>query len=92
MALYRHLRPLDEAVIYAEGPVEAWAVLLARSGPHQRVVLAIHFQTSQADEWARKGEIPERGHVYRSIRQFETEVVQQVDAIVFVSHAARRTF
>ena len=92
MALYRHLRSLDEAVIYAQGPVEARAALLARSGPHQRVVLAIHFQTSQADEWARKGEIPERGHVYRSIRQFETEVVQQVDAIVFVSHAAREDF
>ena len=68
------------------------AAVLARSGPHQRVVLAIHFQTSQADEWARKGEISERGHVYRSIRQFETEVVQQVDSIVFVSHAARKDF
>ena len=92
MALYRHLRSLDEAVIYAQGPVEARAALLARSGPHQRVVLAIHFQTSQADEWARKGEIPERGHAYRSIRRFETEVVQQVDAIVFVSHASRKDF
>ncbi len=68
------------------------AAVLARSGRHQRVVLAIHFQTSQADEWARKGEIPERGRVYRSIRQFETEVVQQVDAIVFVSPLHARTF
>ena len=92
MALHRHLRSLDEAVIYAQGPVEARAALLARSGPHQRVVLAIHFQTSQADEWARKGEISERGHMYRSIRQFEMEVVQQVDSIVFVSHAAREDF
>ncbi len=92
MALHRYLRSVDEAVIYAQGPVEAQAALLARRGPHQRVILAIHFQTSQADEWARKGEIPEQGRVYRSIRQFESEVVQQVDAIVYVSHAAREDF
>ena len=92
MALHRYLRSLNDAVIYAQGPVEAQAALLARTGPQQRVILAVHFQTSQADEWARKGAIPKGGAVYRSIRQFEAEVVQQVDAIVFVSQAAREDF
>ena len=54
MALQKHLRSLDEAVIYAQGPVEAQAALLARTGRQQRVILAVHFQTSQADEWARR--------------------------------------
>ena len=91
MALHRYLRSLNDAVIYAQGPVEAQAALLARTGPQQRVILAVHFQTSQADEWARKGAIPKGGAVYRSIRQFEAEVVQQVDAIVFVSQRHART-
>jgi glycosyltransferase involved in cell wall biosynthesis len=89
-ALRKHLRSLDEAVVYAQGPVEAHAALLARKSRQQRVIMAIHFQTSQADEWARKGDIPVGGAVYRSIREFEKDVVPQVDGIVFVSHSARR--
>ena len=80
---------MDEAVIYAQGPVEARAALLARRGRHQRVIMAIHFQTSQADEWARKGVLPLNGTVYRSIRDFERNVIPEVDGIVFVSQGAR---
>ena len=36
-ALRKSLQSLDEAIIYAQGPVEAHAALLARKGPQQRV-------------------------------------------------------
>ena len=88
-ALHKRLRSLDQAVIYAQGPVEARAALLARKGRQQRVIMAIHFQTSQADEWARKGVIRVNGMVYRSIREFERNVIPMIDGIVFVSHGAR---
>jgi glycosyltransferase involved in cell wall biosynthesis len=90
IALRKRLSSLDDAIIYAQGPVEAHAALLARRGPQQRVIMAVHFQTSQADEWARKRKLKVGGAVYRSIRKFERSVVPQVDGIVFVSHAARR--
>jgi glycosyltransferase involved in cell wall biosynthesis len=89
-ALRKSLESLDEAIIYAQGPVEAHAALLARKGPQQRVIMAIHYQTSQADEWARKGRISVDGGRYLSIRDFEKSVVPQVDGIVFVSDAVRR--
>jgi glycosyltransferase involved in cell wall biosynthesis len=88
-ALRKRLRSLDQAVIYAQGPVEARAALVARKTRLQRVIMAIHFQTSQADEWARKGVIRVDGTVYRSIRDFERNVIPKVDGIVFVSHGAR---
>ena len=49
----------------------------ARAG--QRVVMAVHFRISQADEWADKGHIKRDGTVFRSIRQLEREVIPQVD-------------
>src|SRR5205823_7350674 len=58
-ALRRRLAAVDDCVIYARCPVSARSALRARRGPHQRVVMAVHFRISQADEWADKdkGEI-----------------------------------
>ena len=67
----------------------ARAALSARSGPHQRVVLAVHFRISQADEWADKGMVGRGGAVYRWIRSTERAVVPRVDGLVFVSEWAR---
>ena len=75
--------------VYAQCPVSAKAALAARTGPHQRVVLAVHFRTSQSDEWADKGLIPRHGRVYRWIRGTERRVVPDVDGLVFVSSWAR---
>jgi glycosyltransferase involved in cell wall biosynthesis len=88
-ALQRCLSGLGEAVIYAQGPEAARASLLARRGPHQRVVLAVHYQTSQADGWARAGCIKQGGAVYQAIREMEKDVIPQLDGIVYVSRSAR---
>ena len=80
---------LGDCVVYAQGPPEARAALRARRGPHQRVVMAVHFRISQADEWADKDQIRRDGAVFRAIRQLEREVIPQVDGIVYVSRWAR---
>ena len=88
-ALRRRLAAEGACTVYAQCPVSARAALAARSGPHQRVVLAVHFRISQADEWADKGQIPAGGRVYRWIRATERQVVPRVDGVVFVSSWAR---
>lgn len=88
-ALRRHLAEAGECVIYAQGPLDARAALRARRGPHQRVVLAVHFRISQADEWADKQQIPSGGRVFQRIRADEREVIPQADGIVYVSRWGR---
>ena len=67
-ALRKRLAGIGDSVIYAQGPLEAQAALLARRGSHQRVVMAVHFQISQANEWVGKRYIQSDGHVFRAIR------------------------
>jgi glycosyltransferase involved in cell wall biosynthesis len=88
-ALRRSLAGVDDCVVYAQCPVAARAALGARRGPHQRVVMAVHFRISQADEWADKKQIRRDGTVFRAIRQVEREVIPQVDGLVYVSRWAR---
>lgn len=88
--LRQHLASAGECVIYAQEPVAARAALLARRSRDQRLVLAVHFRISQADEWAGKGKIKAGGLVYRGIRRFEHTVIPQVDGLVYVSRWARR--
>ena len=87
--LRRRLADGHACTVYAQCPVSARAALAARRGPHQRVVLAVHFRTSQADEWANKGEIPPGGRVFGWIRATERGVLPRVDGLVFVSAWAR---
>jgi glycosyltransferase involved in cell wall biosynthesis len=88
-ALRRCLANVGDCVIYAQDPLAARAALRARRGPHQRVVLAVHFQTSQADEWAYKNEIKRDGYLFRAIRQYERQVIPRVDRLMYVSRSAR---
>jgi glycosyltransferase involved in cell wall biosynthesis len=88
-ALRRRLAEVGDCVVYAQDPLAARAALRARRGPHQRVVMAVHFRISQADEWADKELIRRDGNVFRSIRQVEREVIPQVDGLVYVSRWAR---
>ncbi|SES49892.1 Glycosyltransferase involved in cell wall bisynthesis [Pedococcus cremeus] len=88
-ALRRRLAQEEACTVYAQCPVSARAALAARQGPHQRVVLAVHFRISQADEWADKGQIRRGGRVYRWIRDTERDVVPRVDGLVYVSSWAR---
>jgi glycosyltransferase involved in cell wall biosynthesis len=87
--LRRRLAESGACTVYAQCPVSARAALAARAGPHQRVVLAVHFRISQADEWADKGQIARCKRMYRSIREAERRVVPHVDALVFVSAWAK---
>lgn len=62
----------------------------ARRGPHQLVVLAVHFRSSQADEHAEPGrDIKSGGATYRAIQRLEREAILQVDGLVYVSAWAR---
>jgi glycosyltransferase involved in cell wall biosynthesis len=88
-ALRQRLAETGDCVVYAQGPPEARAALRARQGPHQRVVMAVHFRISQADEWADKREIRRDGPVFRAIRRLERDVIPQVDGLVYVSKWAR---
>jgi glycosyltransferase involved in cell wall biosynthesis len=88
-ALRYRLADAGPCVVYAQEPVAARAALRARRGPSQRVVLAVHFRTSQADEWADKGEIKQDGSVFRGIRKLERAVIPDVDGLVFVSEWAQ---
>jgi glycosyltransferase involved in cell wall biosynthesis len=88
-ALRRCLAELGDCVVYAQEPVAAQAALRARRGPHQQVVLAVHFQTSQADEWAHKNKIRRNGYLFHAIRQYERQVMARVDRLMYVSQSAR---
>lgn len=90
-ALHRELGRIGDCVVYAQGPLEARAALRARRGPHQRVVMAVHFKTSQADEWVdtRASPIKRGGRVYRGIRRTERETITRVDGLLYVAEWAR---
>lgn len=88
-ALARRLSEIDQCVVYAQGPFAARAALRARRGPHQRVIMAVHFRVSQADEWVDKRQIKRDGRVYRALRQVDRDVIPRVDGVVFVSKWAR---
>lgn len=87
--LRRRLAEVDNAVVYAQGPREARAALRARRSRAQRVVMVVHYMTSQADEWVDKDRLRPGSPVFRYLRRTEAAVIPQVDGIVYVSEAAR---
>jgi glycosyltransferase involved in cell wall biosynthesis len=86
--LRRRLAEVGECVVYAQSPTAARAALQARRGPHQRVVMAVHFTTSYADEFT-SDYIKRDGTVFRKIRRAEQETIPLVDGIVYVSNSSR---
>jgi glycosyltransferase involved in cell wall biosynthesis len=90
-ALRRELSGAGDCVVYAQGPLEARAAIRARRDPRQRVVMAVHFRVSQADEYAEPGreEIRRDGAQYRAIRRAERGVIPAVDGLVYVSRWAQ---
>lgn len=77
-------------VIYAQCPLSARAALRARKSCAQQVAMVVHFNLSQADEWADKGAIARGGRLFHSIREQEATVLPQLDALVCVSDFMRR--
>jgi glycosyltransferase involved in cell wall biosynthesis len=61
-----------------------------RRNRSQRVVLVVHFNESQAAEWARAGFIRRDGSLWRSTLERESRVLSSVDGIVYVSDFMRR--
>jgi glycosyltransferase involved in cell wall biosynthesis len=90
LALRRRLADSPNAVVYAHCPLSARAALRARRWPSQTVTMAVHFETSQADEWADKRRISRDGRTFRAIRRVESRVLPALDRIVYVSNSARR--
>jgi glycosyltransferase involved in cell wall biosynthesis len=91
-ALRQRLAGLGQAVIYAQGPEAARASVQARQGPDQRIVMAVHFLRSQAGGWVSKGHITPTSYVAKAIKRSERAVVRHLDAIVYVSDAAKHEF
>lgn len=89
-ALKMHLADGKPCVIYAQCPLSARAAMRARSSPAQKVVMVVHFNVSQADEWADKGAIPRDGRLFHAIRRQEAAILPQLDALVYVSDFMRR--
>jgi glycosyltransferase involved in cell wall biosynthesis len=88
--LERTLSPLlaqadEHAVIYAHCPVSADAALRARRSDAQAVVMAVHYNVSQADEWYLKGMIEKRSSTYDEIMAHEHDVLSRVDGVVYMS-------
>ncbi|QCB47784.1 glycosyltransferase family 4 protein [Hydrogenophaga sp. PAMC20947] len=79
----------DDCVIYAQCPVSSKAAREARFGSHQKVVLVVHFNISQADEFVGQGRLGQNGAVYRFIQKMESEQLPLLDGIIFVSEFMR---
>jgi glycosyltransferase involved in cell wall biosynthesis len=88
-ALRRRLAEVGECIVYAQSPTAARAALKARQGPHQRILMAVHFNESYANEFNISGYIRRNGLVYRRIRRAEQETIPCVNGIVYVSNAVR---
>ncbi len=78
-------------VIYAQCPLSAKAALEARATENQKVIMAVHFNISQADEWVHKGKIKIGRWVYKGIKKLENEVIPMLDAIIYVSGFMKET-
>jgi glycosyltransferase involved in cell wall biosynthesis len=85
LALRGTLRKHPNSVVYAQCPLSARAALKARMDPSQAVVMVVHFNGSQADEWCEKGKLRCNGVLANSIRRLEAMVLPALDGIVYVS-------
>lgn len=88
-ALSHILRRGQASVIYAQCLVSAQAALRARKNAEQKVVMAVHFNRSEAEEWHRAGKIRRGGWVYRGILDLEAELLPKLDGLHFVSRYMR---
>src|SRR5688500_2242115 len=84
LALKRVLSMEPDAVIYAHSPPAARAALEARADARQKVTAAVHFNVSQAEEWATQVGLPRDGQIYRAIRKREASILPLVDRLIYV--------
>jgi len=84
-ALTKVLCSAVEVTVYAQCPLSAEAALQARTGPHQKVKMVVHFNGSQADEWVSQVGLSPTSRVYAGIRARERRILPVLDGIVYVS-------
>jgi glycosyltransferase involved in cell wall biosynthesis len=91
--LRKALRPLlrdrPNAIVYAQCPLSAHAALAVRYSPSQAVVMAVHFNVSEAEEWACKGLIARGGMAERAMLAIDSTILPRLDGLIFVSEYMR---
>jgi glycosyltransferase involved in cell wall biosynthesis len=89
-AVARHLRSGRPCIVYAQCPLSALAAMQARRSPEQKIVLAIHYNSSQADEWILRGKLRADSTIAARIRAVEASLPSRVDGLVVFSEFMRR--
>ena len=85
------LSPDAPALIYAQDPISsAEAVKLKLAGYPLRVVQAIHYNVSVAEEWLGKGMLKRGDRVFERLQRRDRWLLPQLDRLVFVSEFMRR--
>ncbi len=85
--VYYQRRPIT---IYTQCPSSAEVALQAAGGRDVRVLLAVHYNESEAEEMRAKGLASENGWWWRQLMGTERRVLPRLDGIVFVSDYMRR--
>lgn len=88
-ALRREMRRHEPVVVYAQDPRSAHAALRARKPEHTPVVMAVHYNESQAQGLIASGKLARGGAAERAIRAFEADLIPRLQGLVFVSDHMR---
>jgi glycosyltransferase involved in cell wall biosynthesis len=83
--LDRRLTGLLSWCVYAQDPVTARAALSIRRLPTHRVVLAAHYNVSQAEEMVNRGNLRRGSRLYRRILDEERTTLHAVNKVVVFS-------
>jgi glycosyltransferase involved in cell wall biosynthesis len=88
--LTRELAQEPADVVIAQCPLSARAALDARDRLRAsfRVAMVVHFNYSEATEYRDRGELKDE-NAYRAVLDLETNAVQRVDQMIYVSGWAR---
>jgi glycosyltransferase involved in cell wall biosynthesis len=87
--LDRRLKRLPAWCVYAQDPVTAQAALSIRRLPSHRVVLAAHYNVSQAEEMAHRGNLQKGDRLYKRILDQERAALHAVNKVVVFSSFMR---
>jgi glycosyltransferase involved in cell wall biosynthesis len=83
--LARRLKGLPAWSVYAQDPVTAQAAISIRRLPSHRVVLAAHYNVSQAEEMACRGHLRKGDRLYQRILDQEKATLHSADKVVVFS-------
>lgn len=87
--LQRRLNGLAAWCVYAQDPTTARAAVSMRSLPSHRVVLAVHYNVSQGEEMAARGDVRRGDRLYQRILSEEKATLQAVDKVIVFSKFMR---